>query len=55
MKVDRRGRRWESATFIATVCVHMNGETATTVEVFGAVWTAMSPPGVEVLVSIPRT
>jgi hypothetical protein len=41
----------KSPTFIARVCVHMNGETAGPVEAFGAVRTGMSPPAVRLLVS----
>ena len=44
----------KSPTFIASVCVHMNGETAGPVEAFGAVRTRMSPPAVRLLVSSDR-
>jgi hypothetical protein len=44
----------KSPTFIARVCVHMNGETAGPVKAFGAVWTGMSSPAVRLLVGRDR-
>ena len=44
----------ELPTFIARVCVHMNGETAGTVEALGAVRTGMPSPAVRLLVSRDR-
>ena len=44
----------KSPTFIASVRVHMNGETAGPVEAFGAVRTSMSSPAVRLFVSSDR-
>ena len=44
----------KSPTFVARVCVHMDGETARPVEAFGAVRTGVSPPAVRLLVSGDR-
>jgi hypothetical protein len=41
-------------TFFACVCVHMDGQTARTVEALSAVRTGVSPPGVRLLFSGDR-
>lgn len=54
---NRRGEKsntGKSPTFVARVCVHMDGETAGPVEAFGAVRTRMSSPAVRLLVSSDR-
>jgi len=40
--------------FIACVRVHMDGQTAGTVEALGAVWTSVPSPGIRLLVSSDR-
>ena len=49
---ERAARK--SPTFVARVCVHMNGETAGPVEAFGAVRTGVSSPAVRLLVCSDR-
>lgn len=51
---DRIEKKEPALTFIACVCVHMDGQTAGTVEALGAVWTSVPSPGIRLLVSSDR-